>query len=118
MLETVRKIEEWADERELFTKSDPDKQMEQLAEEFHELDEHISANGVENKEEAMLELGDCFVVLTILAKQLGFQIEDSAEAAYNKISKRKGKLINGIFVKEEDLADFEDLEDGTEQANN
>lgn len=33
----------------------------------------------------------------------GIDMKDCLELAYNKISKRKGKMINGIFVKEEDL---------------
>lgn len=34
----------------------------------------------------------------------GFPIQECLEAAWNKIKDRKGKTINGSFVKEEDLA--------------
>ena len=51
----------------------------------------------------MLEMGYIFVTLIILCKQLGITPAECLELAYKKISKRKGKTINGIFVKEEDL---------------
>ena len=42
------------------------------------------------------------VVLTNLAHLNGVHIETCIANAYNVISKRKGKMINGTFVKDED----------------
>jgi hypothetical protein len=39
------------------------------------------------------------VVLTNLAELIGVPIEECIQQAYNVISKRKGKMINGTFVK-------------------
>jgi hypothetical protein len=39
------------------------------------------------------------VVLTNLATLEDMKIEDCIDYAYNEISKRKGKMINGTFVK-------------------
>lgn len=50
-------------------------------------------------------IGDIYVVLTILAQQMGLKIEKCVELAYNEIKNRKGKLVNGIFVKEKDIKD-------------
>ena len=50
-----------------------------------------------------LEMGDIFVTLIILSAQLDIDLTECLEMAYEKISKRKGKTIDGIFVKEEDL---------------
>lgn len=50
-----------------------------------------------------LEMGDILVTLIILSAQLDIDLTECLERAYNKISKRKGKTIDGIFVKEEDL---------------
>ncbi|WP_311481473.1 MazG-like family protein, partial [uncultured Anaerococcus sp.] len=50
-----------------------------------------------------LEMGDIFVTLIILCKQIGIDPIECLEMAYNKISKRKGRTIRGTFVKEEDL---------------
>ena len=43
------------------------------------------------------------MVLTNLAKLADLNIEDCIDSAYNEISARKGKMINGTFVKEETL---------------
>ena len=50
-----------------------------------------------------LEMGDIFVTLIILCNQLGIDCVECLQLAYDKISKRKGKTVNGLFVKEEDL---------------
>ena len=40
------------------------------------------------------------VVLTNLARMEGVKIEDCIQGAYDEIANRKGKMINGTFVKE------------------
>jgi hypothetical protein len=40
------------------------------------------------------------VVLTNLAELEGFTIEDCIDSAYTEISTRRGKMLNGTFVKE------------------
>ena len=44
-------------------------------------------------------IGDIVVVLTNLATLEDMKIEDCIDYAYNEIAKRKGKMINGTFVK-------------------
>ena len=48
-------------------------------------------------------MGNVFVTLIILCKQLGIDPLECLSMAYEKISNRKGKTIDGIFVREEDL---------------
>ena len=50
-----------------------------------------------------LEMGDILVTLIILSAQLDIDLTECLEMAYEKISKRKGKTIDGLFIKEEDL---------------
>ena len=45
-------------------------------------------------------IGDMVVVLTNLAYLEGMAIEDCISSAYKEISNRKGKMINGTFVKQ------------------
>lgn len=45
-------------------------------------------------------IGDCVVVLTMIAMQEGLKIEDCIASAYEEIKNRKGKLVNGVFVKD------------------
>ena len=47
-------------------------------------------------------IGDIVVVLTNLSHLKGYKIEDCIDSAYNVISERTGKMINGTFVKDED----------------
>tara|TARA_R110001599_G_scaffold173340_2_gene365156 strand:+ start:8655 stop:9053 length:399 start_codon:yes stop_codon:yes gene_type:complete len=48
-------------------------------------------------------IGDVFVTLIILAQQHGLTPEQCLQAAYDEISGRTGKMVNGVFVKSEDL---------------
>lgn len=52
-----------------------------------------------------LEMGDIFVTLIILCEQLNLDPVECLEKAYKKIKSRKGKTINGTFVKEADLSE-------------
>jgi len=97
-MELTHKIKEWAKARGLFD-GDPTRQMLKLIEEVGELSAAMARNNRDNEVDA---IGDIYVVLTILAMQLGYNIEDCIEKSYNVISKRTGKLINGVFVKDEE----------------
>ena len=86
----------WAEERGLYDKGDPKTQALKLVEEVGETCRAILK---ENKADAIDGIGDCVVVLTNLAELLGTPIENCIQAAYDEISSRKGRMINGTFVK-------------------
>lgn len=50
-----------------------------------------------------MELGDLLVTIIIFAQQMDIDLEVALGMAYKKIADRKGKLVDGSFVKEEDL---------------
>ena len=52
-----------------------------------------------NQEELIDALGDCVVVLVNLATLSAINLEDCINSAYEVISKRKGEMLNGTFVK-------------------
>lgn len=54
----------------------------------------------DDKKEVMMEVGDVLVTLSILGFIEGFTLEEAFEVAYNKIKDRKGKTVNGTFIKE------------------
>ena len=58
-------------------------------------------------DKAKVEMGDIFVTLIILCKQLGISPTESLQMAYEKIKNRKGKTIGGNFYKQEDLEGME-----------
>ena len=92
-------IREWAKERGI-DKAKPEKQMLKLMEEAGELAEGLAKG---NEDEVIDSIGDVFVVLVILSQQLNLDFHSCVEEAYNTIKSRKGKTINGIFVKQEDI---------------
>lgn len=97
------KIQQWAVDRNLHT-ADPMKQVVKLGEEFGELCSGLSKSKDDEVQDA---IGDMVVVLTILAMQIGTSIEHCTALAYHEIKDRKGRMVNGVFVKESDLHDHQ-----------
>ena len=96
-------IREWADERGLYEKGDPKTQYIKLMEETGEIGRAILK---EDHDEIIDGIGDAVVVLTNLAELVGVPIEECIQEAYNVIAKRKGKMINGTFVKDEPMTSW------------
>ena len=96
---SVDRIRKWVRDRNLHT-ADPKVQLGKLLEEAGELS---SAVLKENETGVVDGIGDCVVVLICLAEQLKLDFNRCVNVAYNEIKDRKGKLVNGIFVKEKDL---------------
>jgi NTP pyrophosphatase (non-canonical NTP hydrolase) len=92
----VVKVLEWAKERGILIPDNATKQMLKLSEEVGELAGAIAKN---NKVDQIDAIGDIQVVLIILSEQLGINYKEALESAYNVIKERKGKTINGIFIK-------------------
>lgn len=169
LTQLIKNIENWAEDRNLIEDSTPKKQFIKLLEEFGELCSGVSKNKIDVVKDS---IGDCFVVMVILAKQfkrddllsdmsyieihptfqgdiarslidtnasmqaflfaherkerkehekvmnffcytvLGLvevtdyyhlDIDDCVKAAWDEIKDRKGRMIDGVFVKEGDL---------------
>ena len=92
-------IEQWATDRNLHT-ADSSKQALKLGEEYGELCEGLAKGKSDLIKDA---LGDMFVVMVILAMQEDLDVTECIEMAYNEIKHRKGRLVNGTFIKESDL---------------
>lgn len=91
-------IRQWAEARNLIDGSDPKSQMLKLIEEMGELADAI---GKGNTGETVDAIGDMVVVLTIISQQIDFAIEECIEHAWQQIKDRRGRMVDGIFVKEE-----------------
>ena len=150
----IKNIEQWAEDRNLIEGSTPQKQFIKLMEEFGELCSGVAKNKPDVIKDS---IGNCFVVMVILNKQVGKQsrgmeffsfgnpdmsdftideivsdladyaahgyerpfpvglglshiadvyqlnFEDCIRQAYNEIKDRKGRMVDGVFVKEGDL---------------
>ena len=90
-------ITEWAKERGIFRHSNPVKQALKTQEELTEL---LNAIFDDDREQIKDALGDIMVTLVIQSEMQSIRLEECMEHAYKIISKRKGKMINGQFVKD------------------
>lgn len=90
-------IRAWAEARNIIGGCTSRDQFLKLTEEVGELAQAILKD---DGDEFVDAIGDCVVVLTILADQYGTTIERCIEHAWNEIKDRKGRIVNGTWVKE------------------
>lgn len=103
MDDLLRKVEQWAADRNLILGSTPEAQLKKLYEEVGEIEDAL----LDGDNEALVDgIGDCLVVLTILAKMTGYTAEYCLGEAYSEIKDRKGKMHQGVFVKEQDFEKY------------
>lgn len=100
----ITKINEWAISHGL-DKGNPKIEWMKVTEEVGEIrDVFLKPNDFDDPELALKDaIGDSIVTLVVLCLQLGYDVEECLKIAYNNIKDRKGKMVNGTFVKEEDL---------------
>lgn len=61
--------------------------------------------GVYDSRSYIASLGMVVENLTVLAYRLDTNLKECLQSAYDEIKDRRGKMINGVFVKESDLND-------------
>lgn len=111
--ELEKLVLEWADDKGILSKATPTAQANKTLEECNELIEAVLAQSlstdvfrnskgelVNTKEEIKDALGDILVTIIIGAELQGLQLEDCLQSAYDVISKRTGKMVDGTFVKD------------------
>lgn len=122
MIESLeQEVIKWAEEKGIFTNSNPLKQFSKTLEEVQELGDALEeqnfldklhARGMDyhsfesqfNNQNAIEDaIGDIMVTLIIQAKMQGVCLGTCLHAAYNVIKNRTGKMVDGVFVKQEDL---------------
>ena len=117
MKETEWKIIDWAAERGIYDQSNVDKQLHKLVSEVGELADAILND---NMAQTVDGIGDCLVVLTNLAHMIGSDLETCYLTAWSEIKGRKGKMVNGAFVKESKKTRFiktKDLDEKFKEAS-
>lgn len=100
----ITKINHWADERNL-KQADPKIQWMRITEEVGEIRDVLLKPTKFTEPNAALKdaIGDTLVTIIVLAHQLDLDVTECLGIAYEEIKNRKGKMVNGTFVKEEDL---------------
>ena len=114
---------QWGEDKGIFAKSTPLRQLDKTQEELDEtrealqklvslsdqeiLDGKLLTEDIDSlnlEEDALLEakdgIGDMLVTIILLAKMVNMDSVDCLQSAYDVIKKRTGKMVNGQFVKD------------------
>lgn len=91
-------IEDWGWDKGILPDPDPLAQWTKTMEEATELGVAIANR---NREEVKDAIGDIIVTLTMQAEAWGLTPQQCMEHALSIITKRKGKMVDGVFVKDE-----------------
>ena len=107
MNKLIGQVKQWHYDRNLIDGSTDLAQFSKLQEEVLELHYALCAevvldgyNNVYSYDEGTDAIGDILVVLINIAERRGVTLEQCLEHAYNDIKDRKGKMVDGVFVKE------------------
>jgi NTP pyrophosphatase (non-canonical NTP hydrolase) len=95
----ISNITEWHYDRNLIDGSTDKDQFLKLVQEAGELSDNICKG-----KNIVDDIGDIMVVLINLAERNGLTVQECLAHAYNDIKDRKGKMVDGVFVKEADNA--------------
>ena len=87
----------WAEQKGILKNGTPSAQWDKTLEEVNELGEAIEKNDIDETIDA---LGDILVTIIIQAEMQGLSLTECLESAYNVISKRTGKMVDGQFIKD------------------
>lgn len=100
IFETIdKRVYHWARERSLFKESNPTAQYGKLVDEVTELGTAL-VFGDEN--DVIDAIGDIMVVLSIISRMYSTNLSTCYSEAYDQIKDRKGRIKNGVFVKEKE----------------
>lgn len=114
---------QWGEDKGIFAKSTPLRQLDKTQEELDETKEALQKlasltdqqilseklltddpDTLDLEEDALAEakdgIGDMLVTIILLAKMVNVDTVDCLQSAYDVIKKRTGKMINGQFVKD------------------
>ena len=97
LAKTIESIRGWHYDRNLIHGSSDKDQYLKLCQEMGELSDSICKK--KNIEDG---IGDIIVVLINIATRNGLTITQCLSTAYNDIKDRKGRMVDGVFVKEFD----------------
>ena len=94
----INKIKDWHQNRNLIEGSTDKDQVLKLTQELGELSDSVcKGNDIRD------DLGDMMVVMINIMVRNDISMNECLTVAYNDIKDRKGRMVDGIFVKEADL---------------
>jgi NTP pyrophosphatase (non-canonical NTP hydrolase) len=97
LIDYIELIKQWHYDRNLIEGANDKDQICKLIQEVGELSDNV-CKGRDIRD----DIGDCIVILVNIAERNGVSITECCEVAYNDIKDRKGRLVDGVFIKESD----------------
>lgn len=97
MKELIDKTIQWHRDRNLIDGSDDKAQVLKLVQELGELSDSVCKG-----EDIMDDIGDMLVIMINICERNSVDMEDCLGVAYDEIKDRKGRMVDGIFIKESD----------------
>lgn len=94
----IQQVKQWHIDRNLIDGASDKDQVCKLIQEVGELSDNVCKN-----KDVADDIGDIMVVLINIAERNGLSLEHCLDVAYYDIKDRKGRMVDGIFVKEGDL---------------
>ena len=101
MNELIEKTIQWHRDRNLIDGSDDKSQVLKLAQELGELSDSVC-----KRKPVLDDIGDMLVVMINICERNNLTLHDCLSVAYDDIKDRKGRMVDGVFVKEADEAFF------------
>lgn len=98
MKELLAAVAQWHHDRNLIEGSTDQAQFVKLMEEAGEL-----AGNIARGRDVEDDIGDMLVVLINIAERNQITLWHCLGTAWDEIKDRKGKMVDGVFIKEEDL---------------
>lgn len=95
--ELEERVAQWHVDRNLIDGSTDKDQYMKLIQEMGELSDSI-CKGKDIRD----DIGDIMVVLINISERNDLTLQECLEVAYNDIKDRKGRMVDGVFVKEGD----------------
>ena len=93
----IDQVIDWHYDRNLIAGATDKDQLCKLIQEVGELSDNICKDN-----DVRDDIGDIMVVLINIAERNSLTIGECLEVAYDDIKYRKGKMVDGVFVKEDD----------------
>jgi NTP pyrophosphatase (non-canonical NTP hydrolase) len=92
------KILNWADTRGILAAGNAQAQLLKTVEELGEV---AGALAKGRREDLIDGIGDVYVTLVIFSELVGVDLTSAVGAAWSEIENRKGRMENGVFIKDE-----------------
>lgn len=95
MEQLINKVSQWHHDRNLIDGATSKDQVLKLVQEVGELSDSVC-----KQQDVKDDIGDCLVILINIAERENTTLEECLAVAYEDIKDRKGRMVDGIFVKE------------------